>query len=50
MEEEARRILRQSVATPVKIGDLAQELFGQEHGVEFELPAREAHLPHNFAE
>ena len=50
MEEEARRILRQSVATPVKIGELAQELFGEEHGVELELPARAPHLPHNFAE
>ena len=50
MEEEARRILRQSVATPVKIGELAQELFGKEHGVELELPARAPHLPHNFAE
>jgi plasmid stability protein len=49
MEEEARRILRQSVSTPVKVGELAQALFGKKHGVELELTAREPHLPHDFA-
>jgi plasmid stability protein len=50
MEEEARRILRQAVATPIKVGKLAQELFGEAHGVELSLPAREPHIPHNFTE
>ena len=48
MEEEARRILRQSVFSAEKIGDLAREIFGHKHGVELELPAREPHLPRDF--
>jgi len=43
MEEEARRILREAVAAPERLGDLARQLFGPEHGVELELPA---HVPH----
>ena len=48
MEEEARRILRQSVSSAENIGDLAREIFGHKHGVELELPAREPHLPRDF--
>ena len=31
MEEETRRIIRQAVATPERIGDLAVQLFGPAH-------------------
>jgi plasmid stability protein len=43
MEEEARRILRQAVATPKKLGDLSVKFFGSKSGVELELPQ---HTPH----
>ena len=38
MEEETRRIIKQAVATPERIGDLAVRLFGPAHGVDLELP------------
>ena len=41
MEEETRRIVRQALATPERIGDLAVQLFGPAHGVDLELPERE---------
>ena len=44
MEEEARRILRQAVAPPQSLGDLAQQFFGQAQGVELDLPQ---HAPHD---
>lgn len=50
MEEEARRILKQAVTPQVRLGDLAQQLFGEENGVELELPKREPHEPLSFAE
>ena len=45
MEEEARRILRDAVNAPERLGDLALEVFGRRHGVELELPARTPHDP-----
>lgn len=45
MEEEVRRILRKAVAAPEKLGDLALNLFGPEHGVELEIPERTPHDP-----
>ena len=45
MEEEVRRILRRAVAAPEKLGDLALNLFGPEHGVELEIPERMPHDP-----
>jgi plasmid stability protein len=45
MEEEVRRILRQAVAAPERLGALAVECFGPDHGVDLELPAREPHEP-----
>lgn len=48
MEEEARRILRQAVNAPLRLGDLAVQLFGQESGIELELPQHEAHEPLSF--
>ena len=44
MEEEARRILRQAVAPPQRVGDLAVQLFGSAQGVELDLPR---HAPHD---
>lgn len=49
MEEEARRILRQAVATPKKLGDLSLQFFGPESGVELELPRHAPHEPLSFA-
>ncbi len=37
MEEEVRRILKRAVAAPERLGDLALEYFGSEHGAEIEL-------------
>jgi len=45
MEEEARRILKEAVSTPERIGDLALQLFGARQGVDLELPRREPHEP-----
>ena len=45
MEEETRRIIRQAVAAPESIGDLAVQLFGPAHGVDLELPERAPHQP-----
>lgn len=44
-EEEARRILRDAVVTPERIGDLARRLFGPDHGAELEVPRRRPHEP-----
>jgi antitoxin FitA len=41
VEEEARRILKRAIAAPVRLSDLARELFGPEHGVDLELPTHE---------
>jgi len=49
MEEEARRILRQAVATPKKLGDLSLQFFGPESGVELELLQHAPHEPPSFA-
>lgn len=48
MEEQVRRILRQAVSPPERLGSLAIELFGAEAGVELELPAREVAEPPRF--
>lgn len=49
MEEEARRILRQAVTTPKRLGDLSVQFFGPESGVELELPQHDPHEPLSFA-
>lgn len=49
MEEEARRILRQAVATPERLGDLSAGFFGAESGVELELPEHTPHKPPSLA-
>lgn len=43
MEEEARRILKDAVSAPERLGDLALRMFGPHHGVDLELPE---HVPH----
>lgn len=49
MEEEVRRILKQAVATPEQLGDLAVRLFSPTYGgPELELPDRESHEPIEF--
>ena len=48
MEEEARRILREAVSTPGRLGDLAVNLFGPDYGVEVELEPRPPHDPVDF--
>jgi len=45
MEEEARRILRESVAAPDRPGDLAVQTFGPTHGVDLDVPDRVQHKP-----
>lgn len=48
MEEEARRILKRALAAPDRLGDLATELFGPDHGVTLDLPVRAPHEPVRF--
>ena len=50
MEEEARRILREAISAPERLGDLARQLFGPDHGVELELPAHAPHPPLDLSE
>lgn len=45
MEEEARRILRRAVTAPERLGQLALECFGSDHGVDLEIPPRRPHDP-----
>ena len=45
MEEEVRQILKEAVASPERLGDLALELFGPQHGVDLMLPERLPHEP-----
>jgi len=45
VEEQVRQILKQTVAEPVKLGDMAVELFGEKHGVDLPLSERSAHQP-----
>ena len=45
MEEAARRILRDAVTAPDRLGDLAVSAFGPTGGVDLELPEPPAHEP-----
>ena len=49
MEEEVRRILKESVAAPERLGDLALQLFGPQYGVDLSLPSHHPHEPMNFS-
>jgi plasmid stability protein len=50
MEEEARRILKDAVNAPDRLGDLALRVFGPKHGVDLKLPDRTAHEPLDLTE
>jgi plasmid stability protein len=50
MEEEARRILKEAVSAPERLGDLALELFGSGYGVDLGLPSRAPHTPIDLSE
>ena len=43
MEEEVRRILKEAVSGPDRLGDLAVRMFGPTHGVDLDLPDHEPH-------
>lgn len=45
MEEEVRQILKQAVANPIKLGEMALQLFGETQGVELELSEHTPHEP-----
>ena len=42
MEEEARRILKDAVSAPDQLGDLALRIFGPKHGIDLQLPEKDA--------
>ena len=49
MEEEVRQIIKQSVSTPEKLGDMAVRLFSPAYGSEpLDLAPRETHEPLSF--
>ena len=50
MEEEVRRILRATVTTRQPISQIANELFGPDHGVELKPPTHPVHEPVDFAD
>ena len=50
MEEEVRRILKEAVSGPERLGDLAVRIFGLKHGVDLELPDRKPHMPVDLSE
>ena len=45
MEEEVRQILKQAVTNPIKLGDMALQMFGEAQGVELELSEHTPHEP-----
>ena len=50
MEEEARRILKDAVSAPERLGELALRIFGSEHGIDLQLPERTPHEPVDLTE
>ena len=44
-EEEVRRMLRQAVLAPERLGELAVRLFGPDHGIDLEPQPRPPHEP-----
>ena len=50
MEEEVRRILREAVSGPDRLGDFALRMFGPIHGVDLKLPDHEPHTPIDLSE
>ena len=50
MEEEARRILKDAVGAPNRLGDFALQIFGPDHGIDLQLAERPPHEPVALAE
>ena len=50
MEEEARRILKNAVSTPQRLGDLAVGIFGPKHGIDLRIPDSTPHEPPDLTE
>ncbi len=49
IEEEAKQILTQAIHKPLKLGNLALELFGESNGIDLELPPALPHEPLSLA-
>ncbi len=45
MEEEVRRIIMQAVSSPVRLGDMALDIFGADFGVDLTLDKQTPHKP-----
>ena len=50
MEEEARQIIKLAVSAPSRVGDMALQFFGANHGNVLELPKHQPHEPLDFSE
>lgn len=50
MEEEARRILKEAVYAPERLGDLALRIFGPRYGVDLQLLKHAPHTPMDLSE
>lgn len=50
MEEEVRQILFCAVTVPQRLGDMALEYFGQNNGIELDIPEKDSHHPTEFSE
>ncbi len=50
LEEEARRILKNAVSAPERLGDFAVRMFGPKHGVDLQPPTRTPHEPMDLSE
>lgn len=48
MEEEVRQIIKLTVNAPEKLGDLAIECFGEQYGLDLNLPQHKPHKPLEF--
>lgn len=49
-EEEVRRILRDAVSAPKRLGELAIRLFGPDHGIDLEQQPSRPHEPLDLGE
>ena len=50
MEEEVRRILKQAVSGPERLGDFALALFGPDHGIDLQLEKQKPAIPIDLSE
>ncbi len=49
MEEEVRRIITQAVSAPTRLGDIAMDYFGENNGIDLDLPEHTSHTPIDFS-